>query len=52
MARGAIRISDHGYDELTKDDISVNDVLDGVRNAVVVEDYPAAKRGPSVLVLQ
>ena len=52
VARGAIRISDHGYDELAKDDISVNDVLDGVRNAVVVEDYPAAMRGPSVLVLQ
>jgi hypothetical protein len=52
VARGAIRISDHGYDELTKDDISVNDILDGVRNAVVVEDYPAAMRGPSVLVLQ
>ena len=51
-ARGAIRISDHGYDELAKDDISVSEVLAGVSRAVVVEDYPAAIRGPSVLVLQ
>ena len=52
VARGAIRISDHGYDELAQDDISVSEVLVGVGRAVVVEDYPAAIRGPSVLVLQ
>jgi hypothetical protein len=51
-ARGAIRISDHGYDELAKDDISVSDILASISSGVVVEDYPAATRGPSVLVLQ
>ena len=52
VTRSLLRISDHGYDELAKDDISVTEVLAGIDTAVVVEDYPAAMRGPSVLVLQ
>src|SRR2546427_11073400 len=52
VARGEIRISEHGYDELTADNISVEDVLHGVANADLVEDYPGYFKGPSVLVLQ
>jgi hypothetical protein len=30
VARGEIRISEHGYDELSADNISVEDILHGV----------------------
>ena len=52
VARGEIRISEHGYDELAADDIAIEDALHGVAEADVVEDYPEYFKGPSVLVLQ
>lgn len=51
-AVGQIRISDHGYDELFKDAIFAVDAVAGLSDAIVVEDYPSAARGPSVLTLQ
>ena len=47
-----MRISDHGYDELADDEIYTDDVLNGLADAIVVEDYPSTARGPTVLVLQ
>ena len=52
ISRLEIRISDHGYDELAEDDILIRDILGGVRDGAVIEDYPEFPKGPCVLVLQ
>ncbi len=52
ISRLEIRISDHGYDELAEDDILIREILGGVRDGTVIEDYPEFPKGPCVLVLQ
>jgi hypothetical protein len=52
VARGEVRVSDHGYDELAADHLLVRDVIDGLAGAVVIEDYPDYPKGPCVLVLE
>ncbi|NOQ31295.1 MAG: DUF4258 domain-containing protein [Helicobacteraceae bacterium] len=47
-----ILISSHGYDELAEDGIFLTDVLASIEEAIVVEDYPNAYKGASVLLLQ
>ena len=52
VARGDVRVSDHGYEELAADRLLVREVIDGLAGAVVVEDYPDYPKGPCALVLQ
>jgi hypothetical protein len=49
---GRVRISEHGYDELAADGISAREVLDGLEDTVLIEDYPSFGKGPCVLVRQ
>ena len=52
VARGEVRVSLHGYEELAADRVEVRDVIDGLETAIVVEDYPTYPKGPCVLVLE
>jgi Domain of unknown function (DUF4258) len=52
VAKGEVRISEHGYDELADDEISVQELISGLLDADLVEDYPDFPKGPCTLVLQ
>ena len=52
VERGEVKVSDHGYEEMSDEDILARDVLAGVLEGVAVEDYPTYPKGPCVLVLQ
>jgi hypothetical protein len=52
VQRGEIVVSEHGYEEIAADDIRVRNIVSGVANGEVIEDYPEYRKGPCVLVLQ
>lgn len=52
VSQGRVRISEHGYDELAADGLLARGLVEGVKSAEVVEDYPDYPKGPCVLLLQ
>ncbi|MBC8245710.1 MAG: DUF4258 domain-containing protein [Verrucomicrobia bacterium] len=52
VSNGDYRISEHGYDELAADGWLAREVVAGLTEASMVEDYPDYPKGPCVLVLQ
>ena len=52
VSAGDVRISEHGYDELAEDGLTARDVLSGIVDAAVVEEFPNYPKGLCVLLLQ
>ena len=47
-----VRVSDHGNEETQEDDMDPQLLVQGIENGILVEDYPDAFKGPTVLLLQ
>lgn len=52
IEKGYIKISEHGYDELANDDLTVKELLNSIEYAIVVEEYPNYPKGKCILLLQ
>ena len=52
IAKGKVRVSEHGYDELAEDALSAREVVSGVETSILIEEYPSFEKGPCALFLQ
>jgi hypothetical protein len=51
ISAGRVRVSQHGMQELSDDQIDLAGIIEAMDNAVIVEDYPNYAKGPCVLCL-
>ncbi len=51
IENGDIKISEHGYDELAADGITVREIVAGSPSGIVLEEYPEYPKGPCVLTM-
>ncbi len=42
----------HGFDELSNDKINIDDILNTIEKAIIINEYPDYKKGHCLLVLQ
>jgi len=52
IGSGEVRISEHGYNELADDGLTARELLAGVTDALIIEEYLNYPKGPCALVLQ
>jgi len=48
---GEVRFSEHGYDEMAEEGIFTRDIVNGIRKAELLEDYPNFPKGPCVMLI-
>ncbi|MBN1471761.1 MAG: DUF4258 domain-containing protein [Syntrophaceae bacterium] len=46
-----ILISEHGYDEIAADGLTVREIVAGSTESIVLEEYPDYSKGPCVLTM-
>jgi hypothetical protein len=51
IENGDVVISEHGYDEIAADGLTVREILEGIAESIVIEEYPDYSKGPCVLTM-
>jgi len=52
LTLGKVRVSEHGYDELSEEGLSAGEVVAGLIDGTLIEEYPDFAKGHCALCLQ
>jgi len=50
VSQDEIRVTQHAQQEMVEDGYSLDEVLEGIQNAIVLEEYPQHRRGACCLL--